>query len=65
MLVFLGLIWGITWPVMRIALNEIPPVTMRATATVLGAATYYLLCVAMRRRLLIRSPKVRAHILIA
>ena len=65
MLVFLSLIWGITWPVMRIALNEIPPVTMRATATVLGAATYYLLCVAMRRRLLIRSPKVWAHIVIA
>jgi len=65
MLVFLSLIWGITWPVMRIALNEIPPVTMRATATVLGAATYYVLCVAMRRRLLIRSPKVWAHIVIA
>jgi drug/metabolite transporter (DMT)-like permease len=65
MLVFLSLIWGITWPVMRIALNEIPPVTMRATATVLGAVTYCLLCVAMRRRLRILSPKVWAHILVA
>ena len=39
MLVALGLIWGITWPVMKIALNEIPPLTMRATAAVFGAVT--------------------------
>jgi drug/metabolite transporter (DMT)-like permease len=65
MLIFLSLIWGITWPVMRIALDEIPPVTMRAIAAVLGAVTYCLLCVVMRRRLRILSPKVWAHILVA
>jgi len=64
MLVALGLIWGITWPVMKIALNEIPPLTMRATAAVLGAATYYLLCVLMRRSLRIPAPKIWAHILV-
>ena len=51
MLVVLGLIWGVTWPVMKIALNEIPPLTMRGTAAVLGAVTYYMLCVVMRRSL--------------
>jgi drug/metabolite transporter (DMT)-like permease len=65
MLVALGLIWGITWPLMKIALNEIPPLTMRATATVLGAITYYLLCVAMRRSLRIPSLKAWAHVVVA
>jgi len=64
MLVALGLIWGITWPVMKIALNEIPPLTMRATAAVFGAATYFLMCVFMRRSLRIPAPKIWAHILV-
>jgi drug/metabolite transporter (DMT)-like permease len=64
MLVALGLIWGVTWPLMKIALNEIPPLTMRATAAVLGAVTYYLMCVFMRRSLRIPSPKAWAHILV-
>ena len=65
MLVALGLIWGITWPVMKIALNEIPPLTMRGIATVLGAITYYLLCIVMRRSLRVPSPKAWAHVLVA
>src|SRR5262249_30312821 len=65
MLVALGLIWGITWPVMKIALIEIPPLTMRGTTAVLGAITYYLMCVIMRRSLRVPSPKAWAHILVA
>jgi drug/metabolite transporter (DMT)-like permease len=64
MLVALGLIWGITWPVMKIALNEIPPLTMRAAAAAFGAVTYYLMCVFMRRSLRIAAPKAWAHILV-
>jgi drug/metabolite transporter (DMT)-like permease len=64
MLVALGLIWGITWPLMKIALNEIPPLTMRGTAAVLGAVTYYMLCVLMRRSLRIPSLKIWAHIVV-
>jgi len=64
MLVALSLIWGITWPVMKIALDEIPPLTMRAVAAIFGALTYYLLCVLMRRSLRIPSPKAWAHILV-
>ena len=64
MLVVLGLIWGVTWPVMKIALNEIPPLTMRGTAAVLGAVTYYILCVVMRRSLRIPSLKVWAHVVV-
>jgi len=65
MLAVLGLIWGITWPVMKIALNEIPPLTMRGAAGVLGAVTYFLLCVLMRRSLRIPSPKAWAHVVVA
>ncbi|MGN6749583.1 MAG: DMT family transporter [Xanthobacteraceae bacterium] len=64
MLAALGLIWGITWPVMKIALNEIPPLTMRGIAAILGAVTYWLMCLAMRRSLRVPSPKVWAHILV-
>jgi drug/metabolite transporter (DMT)-like permease len=65
MLAVLGLIWGITWPVMKIALDEIPPLTMRGCAAVLGAATYYLMCVLMRRSLRVPSAKAWAHIAVA
>jgi len=65
MLAVLGLIWGITWPVMKIALNEIPPLTMRGTTAVLGAVTYYTLCVVMRRSLHIPSLRVWGHVLVA
>jgi drug/metabolite transporter (DMT)-like permease len=64
MLVALGLVWGITWPVMKIALNEIPPLTMRGTAAVLGAVTYCLMCLVMRRSLRVPSPKIWVHILV-
>jgi drug/metabolite transporter (DMT)-like permease len=64
MLVVLSLIWGLTWPLMKVALNEIPPLTMRAAAAVLGAATYFVLCVVMRRRLYIRSVRIWGHVLV-
>ncbi len=54
MLVTLCFIWGTTWPLMKVALNEIPPLSMRAVAAALGALTLYLLCVAMRRSLRLR-----------
>jgi drug/metabolite transporter (DMT)-like permease len=34
MLVLLCLIWGVSWPVMKIALEEIPPFTMRMSLRV-------------------------------
>jgi drug/metabolite transporter (DMT)-like permease len=58
-------IWGITWPVMKVALNEIPPLSMRAMAAALGAATLYLLCLVMRRSFRIPSLKAWVHVVIA
>ena len=65
MLGVLCFIWGITWPMMKVALNEIPPLTMRAMAAALGAATLYLLCLVMRRSLRIPSAKAWLHVVIA
>jgi len=38
-LVVLCIGWGVTWPMMSIALSEIPPFSMRVTGLVLGAIT--------------------------
>jgi drug/metabolite transporter (DMT)-like permease len=65
MLVTLCFIWGTTWPLMKVALNEIPPLSMRAVAAALGALTLYLLCVAMRRSLRVPSAKAFGHIVVA
>jgi drug/metabolite transporter (DMT)-like permease len=43
MLVALCLSWGLTWPAMRIALIEIPPFSMRATAAFVGATAMIVL----------------------
>ncbi len=65
MLVTLCFIWGTTWPLMKVALNEIPPLSMRAVAAALGALTLYLLCVVMRRSLRLPSAKAWGHVVIA
>ena len=65
MLSVLCFIWGITWPMMKVALNEIPAMTMRALAAALGAATLYLLCLVMRRSLRIPSAKAWLQVVIA
>jgi drug/metabolite transporter (DMT)-like permease len=65
MLGVLCFIWGITWPMMKVALNEIPPLTMRAMAAALGAATLYLLCLVMRRSFRIPSATAWLHVVIA
>jgi drug/metabolite transporter (DMT)-like permease len=65
MLVTLCFIWGTTWPLMKVALEEIPPLSMRAVAAALGALTLYLLCVAMRRSLRLPSAKTFVHLLVA
>src|SRR4029078_12176897 len=37
LLVVLCLAWGLTWPAMRIALIDLPPFTMRACSSAIGA----------------------------
>ena len=65
MLVILCLIWGVTWPLMKIALNQIPPFSMRTVTAALGAATLYGFCRATGRSLYIPNVKTALHIVIA
>jgi len=44
LLVVLTLVWGVNWPIMKIALAELPPATFRAVCTIGGAAGLFLLC---------------------
>ena len=42
MLVALSFAWGLTWPAMRIALDEIPPFSMRVVTLALGAGALFI-----------------------
>jgi drug/metabolite transporter (DMT)-like permease len=65
MLVVLSLIWGITWPVMRIALDEMPPFSMRTATTLLGALTVCTIARLQRRSFRIAGRGAWLHVVIA
>jgi len=65
MLIILCFIWGITWPIMRIALYEIPPLSMRTVTGALGALTLYLVCRFQGRSLRVSTAKAWLHITVA
>jgi drug/metabolite transporter (DMT)-like permease len=65
MLVLLCCIWGITWPLMKIALVEIPPFSMRAVSAAFGTLTLYLVCLVKRRSFRIPTARAWGHIVIA
>jgi drug/metabolite transporter (DMT)-like permease len=65
MLVILCVIWGVTWPIMRIALYEIPPLSMRTVTAALGAMTLYAVCRLQGRSLRIARAKDWLHVTIA
>jgi drug/metabolite transporter (DMT)-like permease len=65
MLVLLCVIWGTSWPIMKIALDGIPPFTMRTMSTALAALTLYLICRISGRSLRLPNAKAFAHVVIA
>jgi drug/metabolite transporter (DMT)-like permease len=65
MLVVLCLIWGVSWPLIKIALGEIPPLSMRTCTLALGAVTLFVICVVKRRSFRIPSAKAWAHVVVA
>lgn len=65
MLIALCIVWGITWPIMRIALSEIPPFTMRTMSTLVGSLMLFVICLVMRRSLRLPGAKGWAHVFIA
>jgi drug/metabolite transporter (DMT)-like permease len=65
MLVVLCVVWGSSWPIMRIALNEVPPFTMRTTSTLVGGLVLFAVCLVMRRSLRLPGAKGWAHVFVS
>jgi len=65
MLVLLCTIWGVTWPVMKIALHEIPPFSMRTVTTALGAITLCGFCLFKHVNFYIPTAKAWLHVAVA
>jgi drug/metabolite transporter (DMT)-like permease len=65
MLVVLCVVWGSTWPIMRIALNEVPPFTMRTISVFVGGLILLAICAIKRRSLRLHGMKTWVHVAIA
>lgn len=65
MLVAIGFAWGLTWPAMRIALDEVPPVSMRVVTLGLGAGVLFLVGLVQRRAFAPSGLKHVAHLFVA
>jgi drug/metabolite transporter (DMT)-like permease len=65
MLVALSVIWGLTWPAMRVALREFPPFSMRTVSLSLGAVTLFAIVALQGRKLALGGPKDWAHVVVA
>jgi drug/metabolite transporter (DMT)-like permease len=64
MLVGLSLCWGLTWPVLRIVLDELPPFSMRVATSTLGALLMFGLAALQRRDVRIAGI-ARLHVAVA
>jgi drug/metabolite transporter (DMT)-like permease len=62
MLVCLSIAWGVTWPIMKIALLEIPPLSMRMATAACGAAILFVIARLRRTNLFIPPGTKRVHI---
>jgi drug/metabolite transporter (DMT)-like permease len=65
MLIVLCFVWGSTWPIMRIALSEVPPFTMRTVSVFIGGLVLFAVCFVMRRPLRLPGAKAWVHVAIA
>ena len=65
MLVALSFAWGLTWPAMRIALDEIPPFSMRVVTLGLGAGALLAYVKWQRRPIALGSWKNVGHLVVS
>jgi drug/metabolite transporter (DMT)-like permease len=65
MLVALSLAWGLSWVALKLALDEIPPFSMRVATCAYGAAVLFALAFLQHRDLRIRTAVARMHLLVA
>ena len=64
-LVLLCLIWGVTWPMMKIALEQMPPLSMRTMTSGIGALTLAIVCLLRRRSFRLPTARAWAHVVIS
>ena len=64
MLVALSFCWGLTWPAMRIALDEIPPFSMRVVTCALGAGALLIVVKVQGRSFALAGPMHCVHLVV-
>jgi drug/metabolite transporter (DMT)-like permease len=65
MLVGVSLAWGLTWPALRIALDNIPPFSMRVGTGVLGAFALFAVAALQQRDVRVPGRAARIHLVVA
>ena len=65
LLLLLALTWGLSWPIMKIALDEIPPFSFRAGTSGLAALALFAIAFAQHRNVRIKRPVARVHLAVA
>src|SRR6266567_2335487 len=65
MLVAVTLAWGLSWPALKIALNDIPPFSMRVGTSGLATFTLFALALLQRRNMRIHSSVAAVHLVVA
>jgi len=65
MLVALSLCWGLTWPAMRFALDEIPPFSMRSVTVGLGAISLLTVVAVQKRGFALGGGRDWLHVFVA
>jgi drug/metabolite transporter (DMT)-like permease len=65
MLVALSFAWGLTWPAMRLALDEIPPFSMRVLTLGLGAGALVIVGKLQQRSFMLGTWRNGAHLVVS
>ena len=65
MLVALSVAWGLTWPAMRIALDEVPPFSMRVVTLALGAGALFIVVGLQGRSFALGGVKNCGHLIVS
>src|SRR5262249_3046605 len=64
MLVALSLAWGLTWPIMKIALDEIPPFSFRTATSGLACAILFAVAFAQHRNIGLKNRMAGVHLVV-
>src|SRR5215471_14425773 len=62
---WVSLAWGVSWPALKIALNDIPPFSMRVGTSGVATAVLFTLALLRRRDMRIHSGVAAVHLVVA